>query len=225
MSESSPEYVKRTWSPSCFVNLTHMHTENCSSLAKPVLNFTTASWSMANLSAAHDAWKVRVVQNFISHFWLHNSHEQGTHLIALHFAFLRVRATSINFICKHLFVCKSGERVNLKLLRETPTEFTYIRIFILVEWVKQRIHWITVHYGVAGTTPRYRVAFCVVKSLEHRKCGGMWDWLPPINLTEAHENKAQKKQLHCSFIYSFYFSLKLTLKTWRKQRRWQTNFF
>lgn len=86
MSESSPEYVKRTWSPSCFVNLTHMHTENCSSLAKPVLNFTTASWSMANLSAAHDAWKVRVVQNFISHFWLHNSHEQGTHLIALHFA-------------------------------------------------------------------------------------------------------------------------------------------
>lgn len=138
---------------------------------------------------------------------------------------LRVRATSINFICKHLFVCKSGERVNLKLLRETPTESTYIRIFILVEWVKQRIHWITVHYGVAGTTPRYRVAFCVVKSLEHRKCGGMWDWLPPINLTEAHENKAQKKQLHCSFIYSFYFSLKLTLKTWRKQRRWQTNFF
>lgn len=49
-----PEYVKRTWSPSCFVNLAHMQVVNCSSFAKPVLYWTIASWSMAYLSTAQE---------------------------------------------------------------------------------------------------------------------------------------------------------------------------
>lgn len=49
-----PEYVKRTWSPSCFVNLAHMQVVNCSNFAKAVLYSTIASWSMANLSAAQE---------------------------------------------------------------------------------------------------------------------------------------------------------------------------